>query len=93
MGWRRPAPGAGERAATAHPSGDEASGHGWQNLFAALVAHGYAVALGLYRRLVERGKLDEVALIAAMRKLLAAVYFVAKDRCASGPSMTSTQEP
>ena len=46
-----------------------------------------------YRRLVERGKPHKVALIAAMRKLLAAVYFVAKHRRAFVPSMTSIQEP
>jgi transposase len=33
-----------------------------------------------YRRLIERGKPHKVALIAAMRKLLGAVYSVAKHR-------------
>jgi transposase len=36
--------------------------------------------MAFYRRLVERGKPHKVALIAAMRKLLAAVYSVAKNR-------------
>jgi hypothetical protein len=33
-----------------------------------------------YRRLIERGKPHKVALVAGMRKLLAAVYSVAKHR-------------
>ena len=33
-----------------------------------------------YRRLIERGKPHKVALCAAMRKLLAAIYSVAKHR-------------
>ena len=34
----------------------------------------------VYRRLIERGKPHKVALCAAMRKLLAALYSVAKHR-------------
>jgi len=36
--------------------------------------------MAFYRRLVERGKPHKLALIAAMRKLLAAIYSVAKHR-------------
>lgn len=78
----------------------EATGHYWQNLFAALAAEGFAIALnnpehrripelryqsgrGLrayYQRLRDRGKLPKVVLMAAMRKLLIAIYTVAKHR-------------
>jgi transposase len=44
-----------------------------------------------YRRLLERGKPHKVALVAAMRKLLAAVYSVAKHRRAFVPFVISTQ--
>jgi len=36
--------------------------------------------MSFYRRLIERGKPHKVALCAAMRKLLAAIYSVAKHR-------------
>ena len=36
--------------------------------------------MAFYRRLIERGKPHKLALIAAMRKLLAAIYSVAKHR-------------
>jgi transposase len=44
--------------------------------------------MALYRRLMERGKPHKVALIAAMRKLLAAVYSVAKIVAPSYPFPT-----
>lgn len=43
-----------------------------------------------YQRLRARGKLPKVALIAAMRKLLVAVYVVAKRRCAFVPILPVT---
>jgi transposase len=42
-----------------------------------------------YRRLIERGKPHKVALIAAMRKLLAAIYSVAKHRRLFVPALNS----
>jgi transposase len=45
-----------------------------------------------YRRLVERGKPHKVALVAAMRKLLVAIYSVAKHRRAFVPLTVYTQE-
>jgi len=42
--------------------------------------------MAFYRRLIARGKPPKVALIAAMRKLLAAVYSVAKIVDPSSPS-------
>lgn len=41
--------------------------------------------LSFYRRLIQHGKPHKVALCAAMRKLLAAIYSVAKYRCSFGP--------
>jgi len=40
-----------------------------------------------YRRLIERGKPHKVALCAAMRKLLAAIYSVAKHRRPFSPDL------
>jgi transposase len=39
-----------------------------------------STAQPFYRRLVERGKPHQIALVAAMRKLLTAIYSVAKHR-------------
>ena len=49
--------------------------------------------MAFYRRLMERGKPHKVALIAAMRKLLTAVYSVAKNRPPSSPSSTHNRQP
>jgi hypothetical protein len=46
-----------------------------------------------YRGLRARGKPAKVALIAAMRKLLAAVYSVAKNRRPFVPILTPTERP
>jgi len=46
-----------------------------------------------YRRLREAGKLPKVALIAAMRKLVTAIYSVAKNRRPFVPQLTSAEEP
>ena len=43
--------------------------------------------MAFYRRLIARGKPPKVALIAAMRKLLAAIYSVAKNRRPFVPSL------
>ena len=43
-----------------------------------------------YDRLIARGKLPKVALVAAMRKLIAAIYSVAKNRRAFTPLLTET---
>jgi len=40
-----------------------------------------------YEGLIARGKVPKVALIASMRKLLHAVYFVAKNRAAFVPRL------
>jgi len=45
-----------------------------------------------YRRLIERGKPHKVALVAAMRKLLAAIYSVAKNRRPFVPIAICTEE-
>ena len=42
-----------------------------------------------YEGLIARGKLPKVALVAAMRKLLIAVYFVAKNRTPFVPILTA----
>jgi transposase len=46
-----------------------------------------------YRRLIARGKLRKVAVIAAMRKLLVAVYSVAKNRRPFVPHFTPQETP
>jgi transposase len=46
-----------------------------------------------YRRLLARGKLPKVALVACMRKLLTAVYSVAKNRRPFVPQLTSVEVP
>jgi hypothetical protein len=45
---------------------------------------------GYYRRLRAAGKRSKVAMMAAMHKLLAAIYSVAKHRRAFLPKLTST---
>jgi hypothetical protein len=46
-----------------------------------------------YERLIARGKLRKVALVAAMRKLLTAIYSVAKHRRAFVPHLTPQEMP
>lgn len=46
-----------------------------------------------YQRLIARGKLPKVALVAAMRKLLLAVYSVAKNRRPFAPHLTPQERP
>jgi transposase len=43
-----------------------------------------------YERLRARGKRPKVAMVACMRKLLGAVYFVAKHRAAFVPKVVAT---
>lgn len=46
-----------------------------------------------YQRLIARGKLRKVAIIAAMRKLLVAIYSVAKNRRPFVPHFTPQETP
>lgn len=62
----------------------------WMPTLAAIVRNSWLKAF--YERLVARGKPAKVAIVAAMRKLLTAVYSVAKNRRAFVPRLPATAE-
>jgi len=66
----------------------EATGHYWQNPFATVAVRCNPWLRAYYERLRARGKLPKVALMAAMRKLLVAIYAVAKHRRPFVPLVT-----